>query len=210
MKFIAEIDVDLGNKVSYGDVDFSQVNAPASQFCLKGFRYFPGASGSFDPTGVINANFPTPADISKVDLAVSKNSVRITSNYIGGISTLKNGWTGQSDFPYSPEFVFSAKQSATGYYDFSGSVIDLDSSLSLRNGFTVGLSAGGTSTLDNITSLENGSTYLLTGTSTYSVNSNQISISHPNPGYSYPFFILNDINNQGITGAFIENTGSTG
>ena len=208
--FIAEIEVDLGNKVSYGDIDFSQVNAPASQFCLKGFRYFPGASGSFDPTGVIDSNFPTPADISKVDLSISENSVRITSNYIGGISTLKDGWTGQSDFPYSPEFVFSAKQSATGYYDFSGSVIDLDSSLSLRSGFTVGLSGGGTSTLDNITSLENGSTYLLTGTSTYSVSANQISISHPNPGYSYPFFILNDINNQGITGAFVQNSGSTG
>lgn len=207
--FIAELDIDLGNKVSYGDIDFNQLNAIPSQFCLKDFRYFPGASGSFDPTGIIDFNFPTPLDISKVDLAVSKNSVRITSNYIGGISTLKNGWTGQSDFPYSPEFIFSAKQSATGSYDYSGSVIDLDSSLALRNGIVVGLSGAGTSSLDNISSLVNGSTYLLTGTSTYSVNQDSLLLPHPNPGYSYPYFILNDINGSGITGAFIQNTGST-
>lgn len=207
--FVAELDIDLGNKVSYGDIDFSQTNALSAQFCLKDFRYFPGASGSFDPTGVIDANFSTPESISKVDLSVSKGSVRITSNYLGGLATLKNGWTGQSDFPYSPEFIFSAKQSATGYYDYSGSVIDLNSSLSLRTGFTVGLSGSGTSFLDGITSLENGATYLLTGTSTYSVSSNQISLSHPSPGYSFPYFILNDINGNGITGAFIQNTGST-
>ncbi len=205
--FIAEIDVDLGNKVSYGDIDFSQVGSPQSQFCLKNFRYFPGASGDYDPTGVIDANFSAPASIEDLDLAVSKNSVRLISNYIGGISTLKSGWTGQSDFPNSPEFVFSAKQSATGSYDCSGSVIDLNSNLALRDAFTVGLSGGGTSFLSGISSLENGSTYLLTGTSTYDVTSNQIDLNHPDPGYSFPFFILNDVSNTGITGAFIANKG---
>lgn len=205
--FIAEIDADLGNKVSYGDIDFSQVGSPQSQFCLKNFRYFPGASGAYDPTGVIDASFSAPFSIDDLDLAVSKNAVRLISNYIGGISTLKDGWTGQSDFPSSPEFIFSKKLSATGSYDYSGSVIDLNSNLALRGGFSVGLSGAGTSTLSGITSLENGLTYLLTGTSTYGVSSNQVDLIHPDPGFSLPYFILNDVNNLGITGAFIINKG---
>ena len=208
--FIAEIDVDLGNTVSYGDIDFSQTNA-LSKFCLKNFRYFPGADGSYDPTGVIDPSFPTPLSFEKLDLSISKNSVRITSNYLGGIATLKNGWTGQSDFNNSPEFLFSAKQSATGSYDYSGSYLDLNSSLDLRSGFIVGLSGAGTSYLDGITSLTNASTYLLTGTSTFDVVSPQVTLSHPQPGYSLPYFILNDLNSTGITAGFIiNNAGETG
>jgi hypothetical protein len=205
--FVAEIEVDLGNKVSYGDIDFSAGEIAKNQFALKNFRYFPGASGSFDPSGIINASLTPPTDISKLDLSISQNSVRITSNYLGGISTLKYNWFGLSDLPNSSEFIFSSASS--GAYDRSGSVIDLNSNLSLRNGFTVGLTGGSTSSLDVITSLENSLTYVLSGTSTRDVNVRGLSMTHPNPGYSYPYFVLNDFNHSPITGAFVRNSGGT-
>ena len=207
--FIAEIDIDLGNKTSYGDIEFSDVNAISSQYCLKNFRYFPGASGEFDPNGVINASSPTPLTIENLDLEVSNGSVRIISNYKGGISTLKNEWFDYTDLPGSPDFLFSS-QILPSTYDESGSVIDMNSSLAIRDGFTVGLTGGGGSYLNDITSLKNGSTYLLSGTSTYDVVSRGITLTHPNPGYSYPYFILNGFNNVGVTGAFIKNSGGTG
>lgn len=205
--FVAEIEVDLGNKVSYGDIDFSAGEIAKNQFALKNFRYFPGASGSFDPSGIINASLTPPIDISKLDLSISQNSVRITSNYLGGIATLKDNWFGLSDLPNSSEFIFSS--SSSGAYDRSGSVIDLNSNLSLRNGFTVGLTGGSTSSLDSITSLENSLTYVLSGTSTRDVNVRGLSMTHPNPGYSYPYFVLNDFNHSPITGAFVRNSGGT-
>jgi len=206
--FIAEVEADLGNKVSYGDMDFSSDTSPLNQFSLKNFRYFPGASGSFDPSGVIDANFSPPSEIVNLALSISNNSVRVTSNYIGGISTLKDGWLDLSDLPNSSPFVFSSKDGGT--YDRSGSVIDLDSGLSLRNAYGVGLTGNSTSSLDGISSLENSLTYLLFGTSTRDVISRGITFTHPNPGYSYPFFILNDFNHSPLTGAFVKNSGGTG
>jgi hypothetical protein len=206
--FIAEVEVDLGSKVSYGDIDFSSGDTTLNQFALKNFRYFPGASGSFDPTGIIDASFSPPTEIVNLALSVSQNSLRITSNYSGGLSTLKYQWENPNDLPASSEFVFSSKDSGT--YDRSGSVIDLNESLSLREAYSVGMTGNSTSSLDGVTSLENALTYLLTGTSTRDVNSRGLSIAHPNPGYSYPFFVLTDFNHSPITGAFIVNSGGTG
>jgi hypothetical protein len=52
-------------------------------------------------------------------------------------------------------------------------------------------------------------TYLLTGTSTRDVTVGSLSLTHPNPGYSYPYFVLNDFNNLPLSGAFIKNSGGT-
>ena len=205
--FMAEVEVDLGSKVSYGDIDFSAGEVVKNQFALKNFRYFPGASGSFDPTGVIDASYSPPPLIENLDLSVTENSVRLISNYSGGLATLKDGWFDLSDLPNSPEFIFSSKTSGT--YDRSGSVVDMNSSLSIRGGFNVGLTGSSTSSVDGITSLENSLTYLLTGTSTRDVTVGSLSLTHPNPGYSYPYFVLNDFNNLPLSGAFIKNSGGT-
>jgi len=206
--FIAEVEVDLGSKVSYGDIDFSSGDFPLNQFSLKNFRYFPGASGSFDPTGIIDASYSPPVLIENLDLSVTENSVRLISNYSGGLSMLKDGWLDLSDLPSSPEFIFSSKSS--GIYDRSGSLIDMNPNLSLRDGLSIGLTGSGTSSLDGIVSLENSSTYLLTGTSTRNVVLENLTIIHPNPGFSYPYFVLNDFNHFSLTGAFIRNSGGTG
>jgi len=205
--FIAEVEIDLGNKVSYGDLDFSSGDSDLNQFSLKNFRYFPGASGSYDPTGIINASYSPPTSIESLDLSVTQNSVRLTSNYSGGLAMLKNNWFNLSDLPYSPEFIFSSKSSGT--YDRSGSFVDMNANLSIRDGFTVGLTGSSTSSVDGLVSLENSLTYLLTGTSTRDVVLNNTVLSHPNPGFSYPYFVLNDFNHLSLTGAFVKNSGGT-
>lgn len=203
--FIAEVDFDLGNEISYGNIDFTSVNDFDSKFCLKNFRYFPGASSEYDQNGSVSGiSGPTGFGIS--DMAIGRNSVRVTGNLAGGISTMKNLYNNVYDSKQSPDFIFSTPlEDNTNFYR-SGILIDLDSSLNLRSGFTVGLTGGDSSSLNNIESLSDSLSYILTGTSTHNVISNDINMVHPNPGYAFPFFILNGHIDNGLTGAFIGDT----
>jgi hypothetical protein len=203
--FLAEVDFDLGNQTSYGGIDFSQGETPQSSYCLKNFRYFPGASSVYDPRpGVPTAD--SPNKIGSVDLAVSKNSVRMTVNYSGGISLLKNQYGNFGDMPQSPDFIFT-NFFGPNYTD-GGTVIDLDSYLDLKNGVSIGDTGPNTQSLslDKISGLPDSLTYLLTGTSKYNVSSPGISLIHPKPGYAMPFFILNSSSNSALGGSFIKNS----
>jgi len=201
--FIAEVDYDIGNQVSYGGIDFSQPNAIQSSYCLSNFRYFPRASYSYD----VRPGSPTSSNDTSVgisDLSISKNSVRLTTNIEGGISTLSNGYGRTEDIPNSPYFLFSEFEG--GSYYSNGFVIDMDSYLDLKNGFTLGSTGFH---LKEIQSLRDSSTYVLSGSSSSSFSSGGVSLNHPGPtGVSRPFFLLNSSSNLGITGAFVRNFNS--
>lgn len=197
--FIAEVDFDLGNQVSYGGIDFTQLNEPQASYCLKNFRYFPGASSGYDTrSGAPTAT--SPATFGNSDLAVSRNSVRLTTNFAGGISTLKNEYGNPDDLFRTPYYIFS--DFSGGSYLSNGVTIDLNADLDLKGGFSMG--ATGIS-LNNIESLSDSLTYILTGSANNDVVSSGITISHPKPGYYLPFFILNSSSNLGITGGFVRN-----
>ena len=65
---------------------------------------------------------------------------------------------------------------------------------------------GGVPSLDTITSLPNGQTFLLTGTANYDLNYGNLEVSHATGGFSYPWFILSNNSNQGLTGSFFANS----
>jgi hypothetical protein len=201
--FIAEVDYDLGNQVSYGGLDFSQSNVIQSEYCLSNFRYFPRASYSYDS----RPGSPTSGSMTGIgitDLSISKNSVRLTTNIEGGISTLTNGYEFTEDIPNAPYFLFSGFEG--GSYYSSGFVIDMDSYLDLKNGFTLGSTGF---YLKEIQSLRDSSTYVLSGSASGNISSRGISLDHPGPtGFARPFFLLNSSSNSGITGAFIKNFNS--
>ena len=198
--FLAEIDFEIGDTVSYGGIDFS-TQTLASKFALKNFRTFPGANSSNDPSGHPAGTLPT--QVRKSDLSVSQNSIRFTFNITGGVSTLKNQYENQNDSPASPDFLFSSYYNSS--YTSSGFLIDLNPDFYLKSGTVVGMT-GGNSSLDTITSLPNGQTFILTGTSTFDVNYNSMVLSHATGGFSYPWFALSKENNQGITGSFFVNS----
>jgi hypothetical protein len=197
--FLAEVDFEIGDEVSYGGIDFS-TESLASKFCLKNFRTFPGANSSYDPAGTTAGTYPT--QVRKSDLSVSQNSIRFTGNIVGGISTLKNDYENTNDIPNAPEFLFTPYSNST--YVASGFVVDVNPDFYLKGGSVVGTTGSGS--LDTITSLPNGQTFLLTGTSTYNLNYGNLSVTHPTPEYSYPWFILSNDINQGITGSFFQNS----
>ena len=197
--FIAEVDFDLGNQISYGGIDFNQTDA-ISSFCLKNFRYFPSISSSYDPIGATGAT--SPITFGNSDLSVSKNSVRITGNLAGGLSMLKNEYLNQGDWFGSPGAIFTNQY--LDDYVSNGIVIDLNSSLDLKSAFTLGSTSAGS--LDNIISLEDSNSYVLTGTYKGSFDNQGISPYHPATGSSLPFFTVNGYENSGITGSFIVNS----
>lgn len=203
--FLAEVDFDLGNQISYGGIDFAAGETDQALYCLKNFRYFPGASSSYDTrSGVPTAD--SPNKIGALDISIAKNSVRLTLNYDGGIATLKNEFGYLGDMPQSPDFIFT-NFIGSNYAD-GGVLIDLDSFMDLKNGISIGDTGPNVQSisLDRISGLPDSLTYLLTGTSKYNVVSPGISLSHPKPGYSMPFFILNNSSNSAIKGSFIKNS----
>jgi len=197
--FIAEVDFDLGNQISYGGIDFSQID-PLSSFCLKNFRYFPAISSTYDPAGATGAT--SPNSFGNSDLSVSKNSVRITGNIAGGLATLKNGYLNDGDWFNAPDSIFTNQYLSD--YATNGLVIDMNSNLDLKTAFVIGSTSNGS--LDNIISLEDSNSYVLSGTYKGSFNNQGLSPYHPATGSSLPFFTVNGYNNEGITGSFIVNS----
>jgi len=198
--FIAEVDFSLGDQISYGGIDFSNQSL-SSRYCLKNFRYFPSVDTSYDPNG---ATGYLSTQIRQSDLSTSNDKVRFTGNIVGGFSTLKNAYGNENDFPNAPEFFFTEYNPSLSSYYSSGFSVDLNEDFYLRGVSRIGLT-GGVSYVDNISSLPNGQTSLLSGTSTQNVTFPNLTISHPNPTYSYPWFILADSNGNGITGSFFSN-----
>ena len=198
--FLAEVDFEIGDEISYGGIDFS-TETLSSTFCLKNFRTFPGANSSYDPAG--NPAGTLPTIVGKSDLSVSQNSIRFTGNIVGGISTLKNDYENTNDIPNAPEFLFTPYSNST--YVSSGFVVDVNPDFYLKSGAVVGMT-GGASSLDTITSLPNGQTFLLTGTANYDLNYGNLEVSHATGGFSYPWFILSNNSNQGLTGSFFANS----
>jgi hypothetical protein len=197
--FLAEIDFELGDSVSYGDIDFS-TETTASKFCLKNFRTFPGANSIYDPAGHPAGTFPTA--IRKSDLSISQNSIRFTTNITGGISTLKNDYDNSNDMPGAPEFLFSSYYNSS--YTSSGLLVELNPDFYLKTGAVIGMTGGGS--LDNITSLPNGLTYVLSGTANDNVNFGNLGLTHATGGFSYPWLIASNYDNLGITGSFLINS----
>lgn len=202
--FVAEVDFDLGNEVSYGGIDFS-VKSAFDVFALKNLRTFPGVDSSYDPLSGPTGIFPT--SVGTTDLSVSENEIRFTTNLTGGIATLVNDYLNTSDRSNVPEFLFT-EYSGPSYLN-GGLVLQLDDQFSMQNGNMLGLT-GGSSEIATISSLANGQTYLLTGTSTYEISLGQFTLNHPQPGFSYPWYILVDRNGTGITGSLIKNSSGTG
>lgn len=198
--FLAEVDFEIGDQVSYGGIDFSTETA-SSKFSLKNFRTFPGADSLYDPAGHPAGTLPT--QVRKSDLSISQNSIRFTANFTGGISTLKNEYGNSNDTPTSPEFLFTSYYNSS--YTNSGVLVELNPDFYLKSGAVVGMTAGNSS-LDTITSIPNGQTYLLTGTSSVDVNFGNLGIAHATGGFSYPWFIVSNSDNLGITGSFFVNS----
>jgi len=198
--FLAEVDFEIGDQASYGGIDFA-TETVASKFCLKNFRTFPGANSIYDPAGLSGGTLPT--QIGKSDLSVSQNSIRFTGNLIGGISTLKNEYENSNDLPSSPEFIFSSFNNSV--YTSSGFVLDVNPDFYLKGGSTVGMT-GSNSSLDTITSLPNGQTFLLSGTSTSNINYNDLTISHASGGFSNPWYLVSNGDNEGLTGSSFINS----
>jgi len=199
--FLAEVDFEIGDETSYGGIDFS-TETTSSKFCLKNFRTFPGANSSYDPA--IHPAGTLPTQIGNSDLSISQNSIRFTGNITGGISTLKNDYENTNDLPNSPEFIFSSFSNSS--YVSSGFVIDVSPDFFLKNGSSVGMTGNGS--LDTIASLPNGQTFLLTGTSTDNLSYENLNVPHSSGGAMYPWFVLSDENNRGITGSFFKNSSS--
>jgi len=198
--FLAEVDFEIGDQISYGGIDFSGETL-ASKFCLKNFRTFPGANSSNDPAGHPAGTYPT--QVRKSDLSISQNSIRFTGGITGGISTLKDEYGNSNDSPSSPDFLFTSYYNSS--YTMSGLVVELNSDFYLKGGTVVGMT-GGVSSLDTITSLPNGQTFLLTGTSNYDLSYGNLQVTHATGGFSYPWFIVSNSNNQGLTGSFFINS----
>jgi hypothetical protein len=202
--FVADVDFDLGSEVSYGGIDFS-IDTISKSFALKNFRTFPGVDSSFNPlmgpTGIL------PTSVGTSDLSVSLDQIRFSTNLTGGIATLKNDYLNLNDTINAPEFLFS-EFSGPSYLN-GGIVVQLDSNFYLQNGNPIGLT-GSSSEITTISSLINGQTYLLTGTSTTDVSLNGLVLSHTQPGFSYPWYMLVNSNGSGITGSIIKNSSSTG
>ncbi len=200
--FIAEVDFELGDQASYGGIDFA-TQSLESRFNLKKFRYFPAVDSALNPVPGPTGFYPSGIGVSGgTQLAISQNSIRLMSNFIGGYATLKNEYGNESDFPFAPEFIFSPIEN--NIYKPSSFVLELNPDFSLVNAKVIGIT-GDNSYSDSLASLPNGQTFLTTGTSTHDVNFGGISIPHPNVGYSYPWILLSDSNFVGITGTFVRN-----
>jgi len=200
--FIAEVDFELGDQTSYGGIDFS-TQSLESRFNLKRFRYFPSLDSSFNPEPGPSGFFPSGIGVSGgTELAVSQNSIRLMSNFIGGYSTLKNTYLYTNDFPSAPDFFFSPIEN--NIYKPSSFVLELNPDFSLVNARVIGIT-GSNSFSDSLVSLPNGQTFLTTGTSTHDVKFGGMVIPHPNIGFSYPWVLLSNSNFVGITGTFIRN-----
>lgn len=197
--FLAEIDFELGDSVSYGNINFANETV-SSKFCLKNFRTFPGADSLYDPAGHPAGTLPT--QVRKSDLSISQNSIRFTANITGGISTLKNEYQNTNDVPTSPEFLFTSYYNSS--YTSSGLIVELNPDFYLKSGAVLGITGGGS--LDTITSLPNGLTYLLTGTANDNLMFGNLGVSHTSGGFKYPWLIVSNYDNLGITGSFLINS----
>jgi hypothetical protein len=198
--FVAEVDFSIGDQISYGGINFTNETI-SSRYCLKNFRYFPSAQSLYDPNGSPGT---LSSQIRQSDLSVSSNKVRFTGNLVGGFSTLKGAYGNENDSPNAPDFFFTEYNSSGSSYYSSGFVLEMSRNFFLNSVSGVGLT-GGNSYVDYISSLPNGQTFLLTGTSISDVNFNGLEISHPNPSYSYPWFALSNSGRYGITGSFFAN-----
>lgn len=206
--FIAEIDYEIGNQISYGGIDFSSETA-SEVFCLKKFRYFPGASSDYDTqTGGPTGYFPSGVDYpGAASLAVGENSIRIMGNIQGGFATLARDYENILDAPSCPSFFFSSISG--GSYTNSSFVLELNEDFSLRGVQTIGMT-GPNSYTDTISTVPNAQTFLLSGTSTSDVSYGNLNLTHPNPGFCFPWILLSLPSFTGITGSFISNHTSNG
>jgi len=202
--FVANIDFEIGNEVSYGGIDFS-INSASSVFSLKNFRTFPGVDSSLNPLGGSGGFLPT--SVGTTDLVVSESVIRFTTNLTGGIATLKNEYLNSYDRNNSPEFLYTEFDGPS--YLNSGVQIQMDNLFNLQNANVIGLT-GSSSEITTISSLSNGQTYFLTGTSNYNVSLGSFILDHPLPGFSYPWYLLVNGDGLGITGSVIINSSSTG
>jgi hypothetical protein len=183
--FIAEVDFELGDQTSYGGINFS-IQSLESRFNLKNFRYFPAISSDSNPNPGPTGFYPSGIGVSGgTQLAISESSIRLMSNFVGGYSTLKNQYSFSDDLPSAPEILLNP--------DFS-----------LINAEVI-TTTGINSYTNSLVSVPNGQTFLSCGTSTQNLNFGTLEISHPIPGFSFPWFIISDSNFQGITGSFILN-----
>jgi len=184
--FLMEIEKNLGDQTSYGGIDFGATGEFTSSYRLKNFRSFPAANSSYNPISG-SSSVDTILYEKSVSMSVSEYEVSIVGTLEGGISTYKDGWENDLDFPLTQNFLFSSWDS---FYLKSGFWISLGTEMELLKS-EVSSGTDGNVIFNSVQRDQGSLTYLITGSSNSgSFNFSGSSVSGGPSGSTGPFYMV--------------------
>ena len=186
--FLLEIEKNIGSESSYGGINFGVTGALGSSYRVKDFRIFSSASSVYNPSSS-STSIDTVLYGSTLSLSVSDYEVDIVGTIEGGISTYKDGYGRNLDFPSTSEFLFSSCPTGPSYLK-GGFWISLGTELELlKTQVTSG--TGGNVIFNSVQKDQGTLTYLITGTSdTYSFDFIGSSLTGGTTGSNSPFYLV--------------------
>ena len=188
--FLLEIEKNIGSESSYGGINFGTTGALETSYRVKDFRIFPGSSSEYNPEST-STSVDTVLYGPTLSLSVSDYEVEIVGTLEGGISTYKDGYGRNLDFPSTSEFLFSPCPTGPSYLK-GGFWISLGTELELlKTRVTSG--TGGNVIFNSVQRDQGTLTYLITGTSdAYSFDFIGSTLTGGTTGSSSPFYLVSN------------------